>query len=296
MNREKFHVAVMYDSKNNRKLFKAFQDINELNYFLTKNKSWFHDKDFYDLSNEGSFVNIADIVREAQVTFKEIEELNVRIKQIQDEINNRLKRFYSNFENNPYKEKLWYDDAEIFDYNFRTGYINGINLDSAFSKSNEHAYFHDSQIDEVGKGKIQIFDMYNYENYEIDLMTGEKVCTYKFSPPPATQSKNKKSKNVQSKKEKKIEARKAVECFIYFVADEKDKHIKIGRTRDVKSRVGQLKTSNPYKLHIVKVIRGTDVQELDIHKMFQVYRVNGEWFEFNEEIRNYIDTLNACDY
>ena len=54
--------------------------------------------------------------------------------------------------------------------------------------------------------------------------------------------------------------------------------IKIGVAIDVNSRIKQLQTGNPYELQIVAVYKNAGQFESAIHKMFQLYRLEGEWF------------------
>ena len=71
--------------------------------------------------------------------------------------------------------------------------------------------------------------------------------------------------------------------YVYFITDGHG-HIKIGKADDVVSRLNELQTGNPFKLHtllsiIVNSKREAFNLELSLHKKFKEYRLEGEWFE-----------------
>jgi hypothetical protein len=72
---------------------------------------------------------------------------------------------------------------------------------------------------------------------------------------------------------------------------------KIGYTkRNVISRVNELKTANPYELEIVEVYvaenYGTRIEK-KLHNAFKSKRMNGEWFELDENDIN--EFQNMCE-
>lgn len=74
------------------------------------------------------------------------------------------------------------------------------------------------------------------------------------------------------------------EGYVYFVkSDDSNKFIKIGCTSNLDSRFKSLQTSSPYQLTIAGYIKTTNFTELesDIHRYFQNFKKNGEWFEID---------------
>lgn len=78
---------------------------------------------------------------------------------------------------------------------------------------------------------------------------------------------------------------------VYFIIEEGDySHVKIGRTRrGVKFRLKDLQSGNWRKLTIWKSVE--NLSENEVHTMFDTQRVIKEWFEVDETLREYIDTL-----
>ena len=76
--------------------------------------------------------------------------------------------------------------------------------------------------------------------------------------------------------------------MIYFIQNELTKNIKIGYSNDPEKRIKSLKTSIPENISILKVINGSRIEEKQIHKMFDKYRITGEWFYENKEILEFI--------
>jgi uncharacterized phage protein (TIGR02220 family) len=75
---------------------------------------------------------------------------------------------------------------------------------------------------------------------------------------------------------------------IYFVSD-KHNHIKIGFSKDIKSRIKDLNVASPYELELVFAEEGDIKDERKLHKKFSNYCKNGEWFRDCKEIRDYIN-------
>lgn len=80
--------------------------------------------------------------------------------------------------------------------------------------------------------------------------------------------------------------------FIYFLLSEKLNSVKIGFTRNaVEERLMAANTWSPYDYDVLKVIKGTMLEEVQIHKRFVRYKIRGEWFEYSDEIKEFIDAL-----
>jgi uncharacterized protein YeeX (DUF496 family) len=66
--------------------------------------------------------------------------------------------------------------------------------------------------------------------------------------------------------------------------------VKIGRSKNPEKRLKQLSTGSPYKLEIIKKIRGNENLEREIHDKFSHLRMNGEWFELTDELSEFIES------
>lgn len=75
--------------------------------------------------------------------------------------------------------------------------------------------------------------------------------------------------------------------MIYLIACEKTNTCKIGYTNNPDKRLSALQTGNPYSLELMAVIEGTSSDENMLHSKFMDYRLNGEWFDYCEDIKNY---------
>lgn len=75
-----------------------------------------------------------------------------------------------------------------------------------------------------------------------------------------------------------------LEGFVYFIQGECGGPIKIGYTTDLKKRITSLQTGYPDKLELLLAFPGNPGLEKTIHKMFDPYRLNGEWFRSAPEV------------
>lgn len=66
--------------------------------------------------------------------------------------------------------------------------------------------------------------------------------------------------------------------FIYFIQMDRIGPIKIGFTTDIKNRLLQLQTANPYPLNLLLYYPGEIEDEKEIHAGFREMRLEGEWF------------------
>lgn len=74
-----------------------------------------------------------------------------------------------------------------------------------------------------------------------------------------------------------------------YIIKVKDKDIcKIGYSENPEKRLASLQTANYEKLELITTFNGSRDLEAHLHKKFGVYRLNGEWFTYNEEIKNLI--------
>lgn len=84
---------------------------------------------------------------------------------------------------------------------------------------------------------------------------------------------------------------------VYFFGSREDNLVKIGYSSNVHKRFISIKTSSgrdDLKISAILPIEQEDnlrIIELELHKKFETYRENGEWFEFSSEIRKYISEI-----
>lgn len=81
--------------------------------------------------------------------------------------------------------------------------------------------------------------------------------------------------------------------MIYFLKG--NDRVKIGYSHDPSERILSIQTSSPYELEVLLIIDGTQDEERELHAKFRNLRQSGEWFLFDEPIRNYIEENLPCD-
>ena len=77
--------------------------------------------------------------------------------------------------------------------------------------------------------------------------------------------------------------------MIYFIQNTETKHIKIGYSDNIRSRLSDLQTSSPHELSILTICEGGIEVEKELHDKFNNYYVRGEWFNPSEELISYIN-------
>lgn len=75
--------------------------------------------------------------------------------------------------------------------------------------------------------------------------------------------------------------------MVYLILNKATRACKIGYTNNVKRRVRQLQTGSSEKLELMTSIEGSLVDEKELHRFFNEYRITGEWFTWCEDIRSY---------
>lgn len=91
--------------------------------------------------------------------------------------------------------------------------------------------------------------------------------------------------------EKVKEDSKTSQSFVYVVQNAHSKVVKIGYTKDLKTRLRQLQTACSHELTVIKTVEGGKDEESHIHLDLKKYRLNGEWFKWNEFVKSYVDSL-----
>ena len=67
--------------------------------------------------------------------------------------------------------------------------------------------------------------------------------------------------------------------------------IKFGKANDPAARVKALGTGSPYPLRLLAFVDWHDDIERLIHAAFKKQRVNGEWFEPDDHIESFVNTM-----
>lgn len=83
-------------------------------------------------------------------------------------------------------------------------------------------------------------------------------------------------------------------CAIYFIAASKDnviQAIKIGLAIDPPQRLRDLQSANHYELSMLAILLPPN-SESEIHERFKKYNIRGEWYQFSEEIENFLNKNN----
>lgn len=75
--------------------------------------------------------------------------------------------------------------------------------------------------------------------------------------------------------------------MVYLIVNDKEYVCKIGYSENPKMRLISLQTGCPYPLRLVRTIEGDIKKEKEIHQMFEDYRMEGEWFQYNRNIKEF---------
>ena len=81
--------------------------------------------------------------------------------------------------------------------------------------------------------------------------------------------------------------------WVYFIQAGDAGAIKIGISRDVERRRGELQRMEREPLHVRATIEGTVRDERDLHARFAAHRIHGEWFTPAPELLSHIAALNG---
>lgn len=78
---------------------------------------------------------------------------------------------------------------------------------------------------------------------------------------------------------------------LYFIEETTSRRIKIGRGANAVARLATLQTGNSDDLHLIDEISNQGWQEAFWHACWDWYRVRGEWFEGDDDLRKAIATI-----
>lgn len=77
--------------------------------------------------------------------------------------------------------------------------------------------------------------------------------------------------------------------MVYLIKCTVNNVCKIGFSDNPKDRLQQLQTSYPHKLELTSIIDGDISIERHIHEYFKEFNTHGEWFMYNQLIKEYFD-------
>jgi hypothetical protein len=79
---------------------------------------------------------------------------------------------------------------------------------------------------------------------------------------------------------------------LYFIECQcAERHIKIGISSNIHSRLVNMRASCPYELTLLKAVDGGAHLEIELHQRFAADRVRGEWFRRTPDLLAYIESL-----
>jgi excinuclease UvrABC nuclease subunit len=92
------------------------------------------------------------------------------------------------------------------------------------------------------------------------------------------------------------------ESGVYFLSfAEHSEHIKIGVARELKARLSAYKTHTPFTVEILYFIKATykvddplnaKALEKQLHKQFDHLWLKGEWYKYQDDLKEYIEEQN----
>lgn len=82
--------------------------------------------------------------------------------------------------------------------------------------------------------------------------------------------------------------REAAEGVVYFVRARSGRHVKIGWSTDLPSRLSALQTAHAVPVKVLATVPGVRALESTLHERFRADRVRGEWFNLSDQIRAFI--------
>jgi len=122
-------------------------------------------------------------------------------------------------------------------------------------------YYTLSELIDIQNGIISTIEKYKKNNLNDEIIN---YLNNENSKTPITETK----KNKQG---------------LYLISQGKE-FFKIGVTMDIKRRVKEIKANNPSKIKVLFFIENIYLLEKILHLKFDNYRINNEWFNYDESI------------
>jgi hypothetical protein len=82
------------------------------------------------------------------------------------------------------------------------------------------------------------------------------------------------------------------ETSIYLAQNTRNYTLKIGRSKNPKNRIANLNTASADKVIMLYSFESVESKEIDLHDKYKLYRLNGEWFQFNQNIIDEFKSLS----
>lgn len=92
-------------------------------------------------------------------------------------------------------------------------------------------------------------------------------------------------KEKQKEKEEKERLRNEITGYVYVIGNVDHKVCKIGYSKNPERRIKDLQTGYPYTLSILRKFKSNMVIEKELHEKYDKYRLNGEWFRLEGELK-----------
>lgn len=83
-----------------------------------------------------------------------------------------------------------------------------------------------------------------------------------------------------------------IKNYIYFMYAKDANRVKIGRTLDIEERFKNIQAMSPIKLEVIKIIQLHVNYEDMLHEFFKEDRLHGEWFNFSDDIKAFIEMVD----
>jgi hypothetical protein len=80
---------------------------------------------------------------------------------------------------------------------------------------------------------------------------------------------------------------------VYFVFSVVANAVKVGQSETPWRRLRSLQVGHPGELRMLAMQNGGESLERALHGRFKEYRLTGEWFRYEGEVKDYIDELTA---
>ena len=81
--------------------------------------------------------------------------------------------------------------------------------------------------------------------------------------------------------------------MIYAIEAVGSGRVKFGRAIDPPNRLGELSTGSPYPLRLLGSAEWPDDHEALIHETFRDFRVCGEWFEIDRDVKRFLEIFSC---
>lgn len=95
---------------------------------------------------------------------------------------------------------------------------------------------------------------------------------------------------------RKVNSNKNPDGYIYILQIEEFDLYKIGVSQNVKRRIKDIRSNNPFYCKLIYVGSFYDVYEIEkqIHELFSINKFKGEWFKsYKDDIKDLIDSLSV---